>query len=63
MEARGGTDVQIVRYGERGERQTEPSHSWFPPQFPTGELELNSYRSKAKDFRNLERVVLDLFSN
>ena len=22
--------------GERCERQTEPSHSWFPPEFPSG---------------------------
>ena len=32
------TDVQIVRYSleSGGERQTEPSHSWFFPTFPSG---------------------------
>ena len=39
MEARGDTD----------------GSSWFPPQFPSGELELNSF------IRSL--VVLDLSSN
>ena len=29
--------------GERGERQTEPCHNWFPPQCPSRELELNNF--------------------
>ena len=32
---RDDADVQIVRHAW-GERQTEPSRSWFPPKFPSG---------------------------
>ena len=37
--------VVVVQEGEEGEgeKQTEPSHSWFPPQCPSGELELNNF--------------------
>ena len=40
-----GLWAQMVRYIWRkgGKRQTEPSHSWFPPKFHSGQLELNSF--------------------
>ena len=37
------TCKSFVMLGEEGERQTEPSHNWFPPQCPSGELELNNF--------------------
>ena len=33
---------------EGGERLIEPSSSWFPPQFPSGKLELNSFGQESK---------------
>ena len=45
VEASRDTNAQIVRYTffMGSERQIEPSHGWFPPTFPSGELELNSF--------------------
>ena len=34
------TCKSFVTLGIWDERQTEPSHSWFPPQFPSGQLQL-----------------------
>ena len=46
--------------GFGGVRQIEPSGGSF--QCPSRELELNNFISKANDWRNRGRVVLDLFS-
>ena len=37
------TGKSYFKLGYGSERQTEPSHSWFPPTFPSGLLELNSF--------------------
>jgi hypothetical protein len=37
------TCKSFVIHGYRGERLIEPSSSWFPPKFPSGQLELNSF--------------------
>ena len=45
VEARADADLEIVRYiwVYEGQRLIEPSSSWFPPKFPSGWLELNSF--------------------
>ena len=53
------TGKSFVVLEERGERQIEPSSSWFPPQVPSG---MTVSSSKANDLRNRERAVFDLFS-
>ena len=50
-------------FGESGERQTEPSHSWFSPTFHQDNWCLTASSEKANERRNREHVVLDLFSN
>ena len=43
---RGGAILickSFVVFGCWGDRQTEPSHSWFVPHFPSGEPEYNSF--------------------
>ena len=42
------TGKSFVVFGEEGERLIEPSSSWFPPQFPSGELELNSFYQESE---------------
>ena len=53
----------LVVEEEEEERLIGPSGCWFPPKFPSGELKLNSFISKATDQMSRARVVLDLFSN
>ena len=60
MEGRANRSLQL---GLGGERQNEPSGGWFPPQCPSGELELNNFIRKANDCRKRARVVVDHFSN
>ena len=40
------TSEPFVVLGERGERIIEPSSGWYPPQLPSGELELDSHQGK-----------------
>ena len=62
-EASRDTKAQIVRFFHGGERQIEPSHGWFPPTFHQDNWSLTASSGEANDWRNRERVVLDLFSN
>ena len=60
VEASSDTDVQkILR--QRGQRAIDPSESLFPPEFPSGKPELNSFQLVTPSGqRNRLRVVLDL---
>ena len=64
MEARGGTDDQIVRYAWRKSAK-KPNHltAGSLRSFPQDNRSSTASSGKANDWRNRENVVFDLFSS
>ena len=56
------TCKSFVGYEYRGERLIELSSSWFPPKFPSGQLELNEFYQVKRMIRGIGVVTTSTYS-